>query len=132
MFANKKPEPTSYTGQTWIQQSLKARRNAAAIAKELGVAKHVLEQFVAGQSVPPDKVLQALATYLTGGHGEYVPELNLMRSVNRAEPTPMGVKPPPIVPPKVEYVVGGMNGVGPQPVKPEKPKAKPHRPGWAQ
>ena len=122
---------SSYTGMTWIQQSLKARRNYAVIAKELGIPKHILEQFGAGQSVPTDEVLKALATFLTGGVAEYDPAIDRMRSTNRAEPTPLGGKPPPFVPPKVKYVVGGMNGIAPQPIKPEKPKPKPCRPGWA-
>lgn len=120
----------SYTGTTYLQQSLKARRNFAYIAKELGIPKHILEQFVAGQSVPPVKVLQSLATYLTGGHAEYDPAIDRMRSTNHAEPVSMGAKPPPFEPPKVKYVVGCLSKIGPQPVKPEKPKTKFYRPGW--
>jgi hypothetical protein len=54
-----------------------------------------------------------------------------MRSTNQTEATPLSAKPPPCVRSPVNYVVGGMNGIGPQPVKPEKPKAEPTRPGWA-
>lgn len=131
MLTNKKPEPTTYTGLTWIRQSLKARRNTAAIAKELQVPKVLLEDFETERRIPPEKVLQALAAFLTGGFGEYDPAIDRMRSTNKAEATSMGAKPPPFVPPKVKYVVGGLNQIGPQPVKPEKPKTKPYRPGWA-
>ncbi|MCS3576547.1 hypothetical protein [Bradyrhizobium elkanii] len=101
------------------------------IAKEIQVPKVLLEDFIAGSRTPPPKVLQDLTTFIFGGAAIFDPVIDRLRSSNRNQPTPIGIHPPRFVPPKVDYVVGGLNGIGPQPVKPEKPKAETVRPGWA-
>ena len=76
-------------------------RNSVVIAKEIGVSKHLLEDFVAGQRTPPPKVLQDLAGYIFGGAATYDATIDRLMSTNVAEPTMLGVKPPQFVPPKV-------------------------------
>lgn len=128
--ANKKSEIV--TGTDVLRKALRARRSTAAIAKELRVSKVLLEDLESGRRVPPPTVLQALTTFLFGGMAVYDEKVDRLRSANVAQPTSMGVHPPRYVPPKVDYPVGTLMAPGPQPLKPEKPKAKPHRPGWAQ
>jgi hypothetical protein len=92
-----------------------------------------LLQFSLGHTNLAVDKLHALTTIIFGGAAEFVPELNKLRSVNKAEPTSQGSGPPPYVPPPNQpiYAVGTLNTTGPQPVKPEKPKAELYRPGWA-
>lgn len=122
--------PPIVTGTDLLRAALKAR-NIAAMAKELQVAAETLNSFVAGRTDLPPTMKQQLTTEIFGGTAIYNAELDRLQPSNRAKPTPLGSHPPRYVPPKVDYQAGVMTQRGPQPVKPEKPKAEPCRPGWA-
>jgi hypothetical protein len=85
-----------------------------------------LKPFAAGEVDLSIDALKAL-TKIFYQNAEFDPELNLLRSI--APPaTPMGITPAPYKR-TTPYVVPRYTG-GPQPVRTEKPKVKPGRPGW--
>jgi hypothetical protein len=73
-------------------------------------------------------LLQKLTGYLFGGDIEFDPASNLLRSANRGPPLPAGIHPPKFEAVPRNFTPGPQ--IGPQPVKPVKPKAKTGRPGW--
>jgi hypothetical protein len=122
---------TTTTGTDVLRKALKAR-NLAVLGKELSVPKHVLEEFMWGKRDIPPALKVSLTEYIFGGAITFDNTIDRLRSSNRTEPTPLGVKPPPCVRSNVKYVVGGMNGIGPQPVKPVKALPKVPRLGWVE
>jgi hypothetical protein len=123
-------KPPIVTATDLLRAALKSK-NLAAMAKELQVATETLNSFVAGRTDLPSTLKQQLTSEIFGGTAIYNAELDRLQSSNQAKPTPMSALPPRYVPPKVNYQAGVMTQRGPQPVKPEKPKAERYRPGWA-
>jgi len=128
--------PPIVTATDLLRAALKAR-NTAAIAKELQVAAETLNAFVAGHGNLSPTLKQQLTSEIFGGAAVYNEELDRLQPSNQAEATSISATPPRFVPPKVKYVVGGMNGQAHKPVlqKGEKPApvpmGKPTRAGWA-
>ena len=118
------------TGTDVIREALRVRNrksNLIAIARDIQVSPHLLDSFIERKaSLSPD-ILRKLTTELWGGQAEFDAELNLLRSANKTPPMSMGSRPPRCERKPVDHPGYTM---GPQPVKPERPKAKTPRPGW--
>jgi hypothetical protein len=94
-------------------------------ARDLGVGIGALEEFCYGRGQLPPATLQALAKDLFP-HAEWDEATNLMRPVNRIEPKPLGVPPPPFKRKPLTFKTGAppaQTGYGPA-REPEK------RAGW--
>lgn len=120
------------TGTMVLRQTVKARNKSphalSLIARELGISASTLEDFAAGTVDLDVETLKALTPVLHP-FSEYDAELDLLRSANRAEPTPGGIPPSPYEATPKTYKVGMMQGLGPQPALPL-PPTKPKRTGW--
>jgi hypothetical protein len=130
--AAKPPEP-EVTGTSIIRLTCRqwARDGGLArLARDCNIGIAALDNFVyhGGGLAPEGK--QALASVLFAGFGEYVPELDRLRSVKRAEPIPGGIPPEPYrrTGPPIDRTIRRL-----APVEGAKPPPDPRkRPGWAE
>lgn len=120
-------------GTDVLRATLRARDRAAGaltrIARECGMSVSTLEAFAAGKTDLDVATLKRLTTELHS-NAEFDEESGMLRLTNRAAPIAIGKGPPPYKPTPKTYQVGVLQGRGPQPVVPEKPKPKTSRPGW--
>jgi hypothetical protein len=116
------------TGTDAIRSALRARKlSRALIARDIGVPSDDLETFANSSSAKlAPEILQRLASHLFAGSAEYLPELDRLRSTNRAEPLPMGIAPAPFVPTPGPVHAGPVAAQTGYP-QPSPPKT---RPGW--
>jgi hypothetical protein len=123
-------EPT--TGTDLVGQALRRRNrrlNMAGFARDLGIASDRLEAFADGRIGLASETKQAIVRDIWAGDVEFDAELNLLRSANKEEPRPLGVRPPPIDPATLPTFRGSLPLIGPQLVTPPKPKET-KRAGW--
>jgi hypothetical protein len=120
------------TGTEVLRAALRTRKlGLANIARELGLSTNALESFIAGGSLPADK-LNAIAAEIFGGHAEFDATNDLLVATNRTPAISAGIRPPQFDPksrPPVDRTIRGpsppVKGATLQP-------ARPHRPGWAE
>ena len=139
LFSRKEVEPEPVvTGVDALRRAVKVRDAKAgvllAVVREIdGLGITALEAFAAGKANLSVGHLKALAKVLYP-HSEYDPELNLLRSANKASKPMCTAYPERFDPKSAPYYFPhdpDAPRLGPQPVKPAPAKPKPSRPGWA-
>jgi hypothetical protein len=98
------------TGLDVNREALRVRRfkgHLAPLARDLHVSIGDLEAFATNSKAKlPPEVLAGLIKDLFGGNTELDPATGLLRSVNRSEPTPLGVTPPPFPRKPLDFTPG--------------------------
>ena len=104
------------------------------MARDLGLPSSTLEAFAEGKVALPPQVLQALTLELFQGAAVYDPELDLLRSANRAAPRSLGIRPPSVA--EMGLTLPKFKGGAPEhayrPVQPTLPVTKMKRAGWVE
>ena len=121
------------TGTDAIREMLAARNkkyNIAPLAKELNIPSGELEDFAYGRAGLAPEVLEALAKVLFHGNAAYDPAIDRLRPVEREEPRPLGIRPPPIT----ETMTLPTYRAGPAPAQTgyRPPPRKARRAGWVE
>ena len=128
------PQPPKRPGgATVIRQALAARNkkfNIGGLARDLGLSVAALEAFAYGRAGLAPEVLEALAKVLFDGRATYDPAIDRLRPVEREEPRPLGIRPPPIT----EMMTLPTYKAGPAPAQTGygPPPRKARRAGWVE